>query len=394
MWSVACPRFLYADVAQMAERLTRNEQVWGSIPHVGFPFTPAKELFAGGSGRTLTGRTCSWRQDRPCSRARLSPVGPVFSAFAKELGPGADLVAAEMLGPVHGRICPLDELRLRSSVGGERGHAYADRGDGAAADQGRSPDLSADSLGDRAAAVDVRVGQNGYEFLSSVARHNIASPELAGSLAEETGLIVPLGLSVLEQACRCMNDWHRQGVDPDLHLAVNVSPRQLRQPGFAEDVLRAVRDSGLDPRKLILEITENVLVDDSSDTLATLVKLKSRGIRISIDDFGTGDSSLNYLSRYPIDILKIPKSFIESIDGNIEESALAEAVLSLGGSLNLEVIAEGVENGEQLERIVALDCDMWQGYFDSHPEGASHLMERLPRVAGPTTVGKTATRTA
>ena len=143
---------------------------------------------------------------------------------------------------------------------------------------------------------------------------------------------------------------------------------------------------------MILEITENVLVDDSSDTLATLAKLKSCGIRISIDDFGTGYSSLNYLSRYPVDILKIPKSFIESIDGNIEESALAEAVLSFGGSLNLEVIAEGVESGEQLERIVALDCDMWQGCFDSHPEGASHVMERLPRAAGPAIVGKAATR--
>ncbi len=242
----------------------------------------------------------------------------------------------------------------------------------------------------------LRAGDGRIVCVEALARWNhpargVVRPEEFIPLAEETGLIIPLGLSVLEQACSCMHDWQRRGVDPDLTLSVNLSPRQLRHPDVAEDIIRTVSSSGLDPRKLILEITENVLLTESPDTLSTLARLKSCGIRISIDDFGTGYSSLSYLKRYPIDILKIPKSFVDGVDGRVEESALAKAVLSLGGSLNLEVVAEGIESREQLDRLVALDCDMWQGYFDSYPEESSVVIKRLPRVA-PTVAQRTTLR--
>ncbi|MBN1321907.1 MAG: EAL domain-containing protein [Thermoleophilia bacterium] len=199
-------------------------------------------------------------------------------------------------------------------------------------------------------------------------------------LAEETGLIVPLGATVLAQACRCVQDWYRMGVDPELTLSVNLSPRQLRHPGLTDDIIDSVKEAGFDPKRLILEITENVLLDESPDTMSTLACFKSYGIRIAIDDFGTGYSSLSYLRSYPIDILKMPRVFVQGFDGDLEESALAETVLSLGGSLKMEVVAEGIESKEQLDRLVALDCDMWQGFLDSHPEEAALVTERLLSV--------------
>jgi diguanylate cyclase (GGDEF)-like protein/PAS domain S-box-containing protein len=197
------------------------------------------------------------------------------------------------------------------------------------------------------------------------------------SLAESTGLIVPLGLSVLEQACRSMHEWHERGADPDLVLAVNLSPRQLSQPQVAERVVHILKECSLAPETLILEITESVLMDEPSDILATLSKLKSYGIKLSIDDFGTGYSSLSYLQRYPIDILKIPRSFLIGGDSHSEVSPLVEAIVALGRSLKMEVVAEGIETKEQLEGLVALGCDMWQGYLHSRPEVASVVLQCL-----------------
>ena len=199
-------------------------------------------------------------------------------------------------------------------------------------------------------------------------------------LAEDTGLIVPLGSTVLAQACRCVQGWYGMGVDPELTLSVNLSPRQIRHPGLAEDIISSVKEAGFDPKRLILEITENVLLEDSPDTMSTLASFKNHGIRIAIDDFGTGYSSLGYLRSYPIDILKMPRVFVQGFDGDLEESALAETVLSLGGSLKMDVVAEGIESKEQLDRLVALDCDMWQGYLDSRPEDAARVTERLLKL--------------
>ena len=205
-------------------------------------------------------------------------------------------------------------------------------------------------------------------------------PEDFTPLAEDTGLIVPLGSTVLAQACRCVQEWCGMRVDPELTLSVNLSPRQIRHPGLAEDIISSVKEAGLDPRRLILEITENVLLEDSPDTMSTLASFKSHGIRIAIDDFGTGYSSLGYLRSYPIDILKMPRVFVQGFDGDLEESALAETVLSLGGSLKMDVVAEGIESKEQLDRLVALDCGMWQGYLDSRPEDAARVTERLLKL--------------
>ena len=197
------------------------------------------------------------------------------------------------------------------------------------------------------------------------------------AVAEETGLIVPLGLSVLAGACRQMRLWRERGAGSGLTLAINLSPRQLREPSVADSILKTARDADFDPAHLVLEITEDVLMDGSADTIATLSALRSHGVKISIDDFGTGYSSLRYLKNYPVDVLKIPKSFIDGIGGEGGESVLAQAVLGLGNSLRLEVVAEGIENKEQLERLAALDCGMWQGYYCSAPEGASKMTDML-----------------
>ena len=207
------------------------------------------------------------------------------------------------------------------------------------------------------------------------------------SLAESTGLIVGLGLSVLEQACRSMRDWREQGADPALLLAVNLSPRQLYQPQVADNVVRILADCGLDPKKLILEITENVLMDEPSDTLATLARLKSHGIKLSIDDFGTGYSSLSYLERYPIDILKIPMCFLGDGHSRPQVSPLVEAIVALARSLKMEVVAEGIETEGQLAGLVALGCDLWQGYLHSRPEKASTVLEMLLRERSGRAVG-------
>ena len=200
------------------------------------------------------------------------------------------------------------------------------------------------------------------------------------SLAESTGLIVDLGLSVLEQACRSMREWREQGADPGLLLAVNLSPRQLCQPRVAEDVVRILTDCGLDPTKLILEITESVLMDEPSDTLATLASLKNHGIKLLIDDFGTGYSSLSYLERYPpIDILKIPMCFLGDGHSRPQVSPLVEAIVALARSLKMEVVAEGIETEGQLAGLVALGCDLWQGYLHSRPQNATTVLEMLLR---------------
>ena len=198
-------------------------------------------------------------------------------------------------------------------------------------------------------------------------------------VAEDTGLIIPLGLSVLSQACRQMQRWIESGVDPHLSLAVNLSPRQLHQAGLAETVLAIAEEEGFNPANLVLEITESALIDCTPQTVAALAVLKSRGTRISLDDFGTGYSSLSCLKQYPIDILKIPKTFTDGIDGREGGSALVEAVLSLAASLHLDVIAEGVEQEAQLRKLKDLDCAMWQGFYHSRPREASHLTDLLLR---------------
>ena len=181
-------------------------------------------------------------------------------------------------------------------------------------------------------------------------------------LAEECGLINPLGAWVLRSACREAAAWPAH-----VSVAVNLSPVQFRQPDLPAEIIAILAETGLDPARLELEITEGVLIGDPERTLATLNALKSAGIRISLDDFGTGYSSLSYLQRFPFDKLKIDHSFIRGMEQQGGSMAIVRAVTALGRSLNLTVTAEGVETTQQLTLLQALSCDQAQGYLLSRP---------------------------
>jgi diguanylate cyclase (GGDEF)-like protein/PAS domain S-box-containing protein len=187
--------------------------------------------------------------------------------------------------------------------------------------------------------------------------------------AEETGLIVPLGRYVLAESCRQAATWAGMHVSGErLRISVNVSAKQLVQPGWSDEVAQVLAESGLAPRQLVLEITESVLMDDTDTTAVRLEELRRLGVRIAIDDFGTGYSSLGYLRRLPVDILKIDKSFIDGVAEGPHESALARAVVKLASTLRLEAVAEGVNNRKQLLQLRRLRCPYGQGYYFSRPQ--------------------------
>ena len=187
--------------------------------------------------------------------------------------------------------------------------------------------------------------------------------------AEQTGLIVPLGRYVLAEACLQAASWadmHATG--EQLRISVNVSAKQLAQPGWSDEVAQAVAESGLAPRQLVLEITESVLMEDTDNTAVRLEELRRLGVRIAIDDFGTGYSSLGYLRRLPVDILKIDKSFIDGVAEGPHESALARAVVKLASTLRLEAVAEGISNRKQLLQLRRLRCPYGQGFYFARPQ--------------------------
>jgi diguanylate cyclase (GGDEF)-like protein/PAS domain S-box-containing protein len=187
-------------------------------------------------------------------------------------------------------------------------------------------------------------------------------------LAEETGLIVPLGRWVLIEACRQAKELQeRFPSDPQMTVSVNLSVRQLQQPGLVEHVQGALQASGLDPGCLTLEITESVLMSDAEVTIVKLTELKAIGVRLAVDDFGTGYSSLSYLSQFPVDVLKIDRAFVHPVNEGAEESALAAAIVKLGEALHLQTVAEGIEHSEQMDRLVQLGCDTGQGFYFARP---------------------------
>jgi diguanylate cyclase (GGDEF)-like protein/PAS domain S-box-containing protein len=183
-------------------------------------------------------------------------------------------------------------------------------------------------------------------------------------VAEDSDLIHPLGQFAIIQSCRQVKAWDEAG-HPRLRLAVNVSARQFRSPGFVESVDRAVRAAELEPGRLELELTEGVLVEKREEATDILIRLKALGVQIAVDDFGTGYSSLSYLSRLPIDCLKIDRSFVNRVHQPGHDAAIAQAVISLAHSLRLRVIAEGVETAEQLEFLRSHGCEQGQGYLFS-----------------------------
>jgi diguanylate cyclase (GGDEF)-like protein len=194
-------------------------------------------------------------------------------------------------------------------------------------------------------------------------------------LAEENGTIVPLGRSVLRAATRQVVAWHREPGLRGLSLSVNLSPLQIQHPGFIDEVRADLRESGIDPRDLTFEMTETAMFRDIGATIATLESLRDLGIRIAMDDFGTGYSSLAYLRRFPVDILKIARELIgdPAEPDDPETWAFARAIVALGRSLGLSIVAEGVETDEQLRMLRRLGCGLGQGYLFGHPAPADDL---------------------
>ncbi len=191
--------------------------------------------------------------------------------------------------------------------------------------------------------------------------------------AEETGLIVPLGEWVLRTACMQSQAWQKSGALPPIRISVNLSARQFKQQDIVKMVSRVLAETGCHPHCLELEITESVIMENPAAAADTLQKLSDMGVYLSIDDFGTGYSSLSYLKRFPIDSLKIDKSFVRDITIDADDAAIAKAVIALAHSLKLKVIAEGVETVEQLDFLREQQCDQMQGYYLSRPLAVSPL---------------------
>jgi diguanylate cyclase (GGDEF)-like protein/PAS domain S-box-containing protein len=198
------------------------------------------------------------------------------------------------------------------------------------------------------------------------------------TIAEETGLILPIGEWVLREACRQLKTWQNQGFT-DLVIAVNLSPRQFFQPDFHGAIERILDETGIDGHCLDLEITEGILMQRSEDNVSTLKRLSEMGIKLSIDDFGTGYSSLAYLKRFPVDALKIDRSFVHGIGHDSNDTALVTAIISMAQSLHLNVLAEGVETPEQIAFLQTHGCMTAQGYYYSEAVPPDVFVELLRR---------------
>lgn len=210
----------------------------------------------------------------------------------------------------------------------------------------------------------------------------LISPAQFIPVAEETGLIIPIGEWVLRTACQQMADWRPLVARSDFRIAVNVSPRQFRQKDFVERVIAILDETGADPRRLELELTEGTLVDNVEDAVAKMKSLKDWGVRFAIDDFGTGYSSLAYLKQLPIDVLKIDKSFIDDITTDPNDMAIVETILAMAWRFEIDVVAEGVENQAQLDFLRIRVCDAYQGYLFSPPTTPDEIQELLAGLSG------------
>jgi diguanylate cyclase (GGDEF)-like protein len=213
-------------------------------------------------------------------------------------------------------------------------------------------------------------------------------------VAEDCGLILPIGDWVLRQACSQARLWANAGL-PAIKMAVNVSAMSFRDDKFLEGVFAILSETGMDPRNLELELTESVLMKRAETTASILQNLRERGVGVAVDDFGTGYSSLSYLRRFPVDALKIDQSFIRQLSADSDDTAIVTAVIGMARSLNLRVVAEGVETQEELAFLKAHQCDDAQGYYFSRPllpgEFAELLKAGIPKH--PVTVLQTVQRT-
>jgi diguanylate cyclase (GGDEF)-like protein len=196
-------------------------------------------------------------------------------------------------------------------------------------------------------------------------------------VAEQTGLIIPMGKLVLEQACTQAAGWMSRGATEPFHVSVNLSLRQVADPTFPEMVAQTLESTGLDPGALSLEITESVLMDDPETSVEVLDRIKALGVDLVLDDFGTGYSSLAYVQRFPIDVLKIDRSFVLNLGQDDEDRTIVETIVSMARGLRVSVIAEGVETAAQAGALSEMGCPMAQGYHYSRPLPASRIEELL-----------------
>jgi EAL domain-containing protein (putative c-di-GMP-specific phosphodiesterase class I) len=194
--------------------------------------------------------------------------------------------------------------------------------------------------------------------------------------AEDCGLIIQIGRWVLREACRQAREWQDAGL-PFMRISVNVSAPEFRAKTFLEGISTTLSETGLEARYLDLELTEGVLMENAKSTVAVLQGLKLMGIQLAVDDFGTGYSSLSYLQQFPIDVLKIDKSFVQQISDDPNDSAIVSAIIDMGRNLKQRVIAEGIETQEQLAFLQAHHCTEGQGFLFSRPVAAAQLADLL-----------------
>ena len=207
----------------------------------------------------------------------------------------------------------------------------------------------------------------------------LVSPAQFISLAEETGLILPIGQWVLDTACVQLKAWQQKALTRDLVLAVNVSAKQFRHAEFSTQVHAAVQRHGVNPELLKLELTESLLLENIEDTIKTMNALNEIGVQLSLDDFGTGYSSLQYLKRLPLDLLKIDQSFVRDIATSRNDEAIVRTIIAMARSLNLDVIAEGVETEVQRQLLLSNGCNRYQGYLFGRPVPIAQFNEALPK---------------
>jgi EAL domain-containing protein (putative c-di-GMP-specific phosphodiesterase class I) len=211
------------------------------------------------------------------------------------------------------------------------------------------------------------------------------------SVAEENGQLVPLGLWVLEEACRQLQRWERAGV-PLPRVAINVAAVQFRQPGF-HDVVRGVLEShSVDPGLIELELTEHSLMEDTDGTRECLQALKNIGVRLAIDDFGAGYSCLSYLRKFPLDVLKIDRSFVSDLDASVDAQVICSAILSIAHRLSLDAVAEGIESEQQLAFLTRNDCLYGQGFYFSRPIEPDKIGAMMAQRGGQATRRRRVTR--
>jgi EAL domain-containing protein (putative c-di-GMP-specific phosphodiesterase class I) len=232
-------------------------------------------------------------------------------------------------------------------------------------------------------SVDLRTGRvTGLEALArwDHPQRGLLAPREFIGLAEETGLIVGLGLDVLSAACHDARRWEERLGRRAPRVHVNLSARQVGNPTLPALVEGVLRGAGLSPDLLTLEMTESVLMDDARTAIETLWALKGIGVALAIDDFGTGSSSLSYLRRFPVDVLKVDQSFVDGLGPDPEDSAIVAAIVNLARTLELEAVAEGVETVDQLRRLRELGCDGAQGFLFSDPVPVDEVDDLLERV--------------